>query len=58
MTLPSHRYGNPADLVKFEAEKNHCRGCRKELSTTITGKLVKYCDIGKKHGQGCGQYLR
>lgn len=58
MTLPFYRYGNPADLVKFEAEKNHCRACRKELAQIIAGKMIKYCADGRKHGYGCKHYMR
>ena len=58
MAIDSYKYGDPSRLVKFEAERNHCRFCRYEMVALIDNKSHRYCEKGKKHGNGCNQYQR
>ena len=62
MTLPSHRYRDPLDILIAE-EARTCRGCHYEHVETLWGQVIKICkkvmDNGKRrqHGKRCRDYL-
>ena len=50
---PRHFYADPAINIKYESERNKCHGCRHEIVVALVGKMVRGCNKGKKHGNGC-----